>query len=365
MSSFNFNDRFLRACRRETVDCTPIWFMRQAGRYQPEYRRLRETYSLIEICHNPDLCAEVTLLPVRQLHVDAAILFSDISLLLGPMGVQFQIEEGVGPVIERPIRSLQDLERLRPLTPETDLPFVLETIRLLRRELRVPLIGFAGAPFTLASYLIEGGPSRAFIRTKALIYQEPVFWHRLLEKLTDAVARFLHVQVQAGAQALQIFDSWVGCLSPSDYREYIQPHMSRLFAEIRATNVPIIHFGVNTHGLLELMSEAGGDVIGIDWRVHLDRAWNCIGSQRAIQGNLDPALLLGPWRLVEQRAREILEQAGGDPGHIFNLGHGVLPETSPDQLKRLVELVHTQSSSPSPVTPPVPSPPAGRAREGE
>jgi uroporphyrinogen decarboxylase len=350
----SFNDRFLRACRKETVDCTPIWFMRQAGRYQPEYRRLRERYSLIEICHQPELCAQVTLLPVHQLHVDAAILFSDIMLPLGPMGVQFQIEEGVGPVIERPMRSLQEIERLRPLTPEADVPFVLETIRLLRSKLKVPLIGFAGAPFTLASYLIEGGPSRAFTRTKALIYQEPMLWHQLLERLTEAVARFLQAQAQAGAQVLQIFDSWVGCLSPSDYREYVQPYMNRLFTELRATNVPLIHFGVATYGLLELMRAAGGDVMGVDWRVRLDHAWDCIGP-RAIQGNLDPTVLLGPWTLVERQAREILEQADGRPGHIFNLGHGVLPQSPPDHLKRLVELVHAHRVAPSPAR-------AGRSR---
>lgn len=339
-----FNDQFLRACRRQPVDYTPVWFMRQAGRYQPWYRQLREKYSLIEICSIPELCAEVTIQAVRQLNVDAAILFSDIMLPLGPMGVQFRIEEHVGPVIERPIRSLQDVECLRSLAPEEDLPFVLSAIRLLREELEVPLIGFAGAPFTLASYLIEGGPSRAFTCTKALIYQEPALWHRLLEKLTDAVAKFLQAQVQAGAQALQVFDSWVGCLSPSDYREYVQPHMVRLFAELRAARVPIIHFGVDTNGLLELMREAGGDVIGIDWRVRLDHAWARLGYETAIQGNMDPAVLLGPWKLVEQHAREILEQAGGRPGHIFNLGHGVLPETPLDHLRRLVELVHEQSS---------------------
>ena len=342
--SAKFNDRFLRACRKEPVDCTPVWFMRQAGRYQLEYRELRKKYSLLEIATTPELCAEVTLLPVRQLGVDVAILFSDIMLPLGPMGVRFQIRENVGPVIERTVREPQDVERLRPLEPEEDLPFVLEAIRLLRQELEVPLIGFAGAPFTLASYLIEGGPSRAFLRTKALMYRDPGLWHRLLEKLTDSVAKFLKAQAQAGAQALQIFDSWVGCLSPRDYREYVQLHMRRLFAELRVLDVPVIHFGVGTGELLKLMKEAGGDMIGLDWRIELDRAWSRLGPTVGVQGNLDPAVLLGPWDVIERRALEVLEQAGGRPGHIFNLGHGVLPETPPDALKRLVELVHERSA---------------------
>ncbi len=339
-----FNDRFLKACRREPTDCTPVWFMRQAGRYQPEYRQLRKKHSLLEIAKTPELCAEVTLLPVRQLGVDAAILFSDIMLPLGPMGVRFQIQENVGPVIERPIREPKDVERLRPLELEEDLPSVLEAIRLLRQELEVPLIGFAGAPFTLASYLIEGGPSRAFLRTKALMYRHPGLWHRLLEKLTDSVAKFLKAQAQAGAQALQVFDSWVGCLSTLDYREYVQFHMRRLFAELKELEAPIIHFGVGTGELLELMKEAGGDVIGLDWRVEMDQAWASLGYDSAVQGNLDPAVLLGPWDVIERRALEVLEQAGGRPGHIFNLGHGVLPETPPDALKRLVELVHERST---------------------
>lgn len=343
MSTEPFNDRFLKACQRQPVDRTPVWFMRQAGRYQPEYRKLRERYSLLEICQLPELCAEVTLLPVRQLSVDAAILFADIMLPLGPMGIRFRIQEGLGPVVEAPIRRAQDVERLRPLEPEEHLPSVLGAIRLLRGELKVPLIGFAGAPFTLASYLIEGGPSRDFVQTKTFMYQEPALWHRLLERLTAAVARFLQAQARAGAQVLQVFDSWVGCLGPSDYRAYVLPHMRRLFLELRGADVPVIHFGVGTGGLLELMQETGGDVLGIDWRVRLDRAWRRLDYRMAIQGNLDPAALLGPWELVEQRALEILAQAGGRPGHIFNLGHGVLPGTAPDRLRRLVELVHERS----------------------
>lgn len=343
MSTEPFDARFLRACQRQPVDCTPVWFMRQAGRYQPEYRKLRGRYSLLEICQLPELCAEVTLLPVRQLGVDAAIIFADIMLPLGPMGIKFQIQEGLGPVVETPIRRPQDVERLRPLEPEEDLPSVLEAIRLLREELQVPLIGFAGAPFTLASYLIEGGPSRNFLQTKAFMYREPALWGRLLERLTAAVAHFLKSQAQAGAQVLQVFDSWVGCLGPADYRAYVLPHLRRLFTGLRDLGVPLIHFGVGTGGLLELMQEAGGDVLGIDWRVRLDRAWQRLGYRTAIQGNLDPTALLGPWELVEQRALEILAQAGGRPGHIFNLGHGVLPQTAPERVRRLVELVHERS----------------------
>jgi len=319
--------------------------MRQAGRYQPEYRRLRKRYEMLEICRTPELCVEVTLLPVRQLEVDAAILFSDIMLPLEPMGVCFQIREGVGPIVETPIRHPQDVEDLCSLEPEEDLPFMLEAIKILRKELTVPLIGFAGAPFTLASYLIEGHPSRAFTRTKAFIYQQPKLWQRLMEKLTDAISRFLKAQAQIGAQALQVFDSWVGCLSPLDYRIYVQPHMRRLFTELRSLGVPAIHFGLGTSGLLQQMQAAGGDVIGVDWRINLDAIWAQLGYQTAIQGNLDPAVLLGPWEVVEQRALEVLQQASGRPGHIFNLGHGVLPETLPHHLKRLVELVHTQSPS--------------------
>jgi uroporphyrinogen decarboxylase len=338
-----FNDRFLRACLREPTDCTPVWFMRQAGRYQPEYRELRKKYGLLEIATTPELCVEVTLLPVRQLNVDAAILFSDIMLPLGPMGVRFQIKEHIGPVIERPIRGLPDIERLRPLNTEEDLPFVLEAIRLLREELEVPLIGFAGAPFTLASYLVEGGPSRAFVRTKALMFLQPEVWHALLRKLTDAVAAFLKAQVRAGVHALQIFDSWVGCLSALDYEAYVLPHMRKLFSQLRGLNVPVIHFGVGTSSLLKLMKEAGGDVMGLDWRVDLGEAWAKLGHDVAVQGNLDPAVLLGPWDLIERRTLEILKQANGRPGHIFNLGHGVLAEASPEMLKRLVELVHERS----------------------
>lgn len=339
-----FNDRFLRACRGEEADCTPVWFMRQAGRYLPEYRALRERYTLQDLCTQPELCAQVTLLPVRALGVDAAILFSDITLPLGPMGVRYRIAEGVGPVVENPLRRGSDLERLRPLEPEEDLPFVMEAIRGLVRALEVPLIGFAGGPFTLACYLVEGGPSRSFYRTRALMCGEPALWHRLMDLLSESMARYLLAQARAGASALQVFDSWVGVLSPEDYRGLVLPYVRRLFARLREGGVPVIYFGVGTAGLLDLMAGAGPDVLGLDWRVDLGRAWAALGFALPVQGNLDPACLLGPWEGVERRARDVLRGAGGRRGHIFNLGHGVLPETPPEHLQRLVEMVHTETA---------------------
>ncbi|HLT59496.1 MAG TPA: uroporphyrinogen decarboxylase [Limnochordales bacterium] len=335
-----WNDRFLRACRREPVDRTPVWFMRQAGRYQPEYRALRERYTLLEICREPELCAQVTRLPVEQLGVDAAILFSDIMVPLGPMGVEYELQENVGPVIAAPIAGMADVERLRPLVPEESLDYVLATIRLLVRELPVPLIGFVGGPFTLASYLIEGRPSRRFLRTKEMMYREPAVWHALLERLTDMAIVYLRAQTAAGAHAVQVFDSWVGSLSPSDYRTYVLPHMERLFAETADLDVPRIHFGVGTLGLLPLMRSAGSEVIGVDWRVDIGTAWELVGYDVAVQGNLDPALLLAPDDVLRRRVQEVLVGAGGRPGHIFNLGHGVLPQTSPQRLRQVVEWVH-------------------------
>ena len=345
-----FNDRFLRACRREPVDRTPVWFLRQAGRYLPEYRRLRERHSLHDLCTVPDLCVRVTLLPVRELGVDAGILFSDISLPLGPMGVRYEVREGTGPVMEAPFQGEADLARLRPLEPEEDLPTVLTAVRALRAELEVPLIGFAGAPFTLASYLVEGGPSRTFHRTKALMYREPDLWHRLMDLLTETTARWLTAQARAGADALQVFDSWVGALGPADYERFVLPHMRRLFDRLEGLGVPLIHFGVGTAGLLPRMRRAGGTVFGLDWRLPLDEAWARLGWDVAVQGNLDPAVLLGPWEEVERQARRVLREAGGRPGHIFNLGHGVPPGADPDHLRRLVDLVHreTERTHPSP-----------------
>jgi uroporphyrinogen decarboxylase len=333
------NDRLLRACHGEATDCTPVWFMRQAGRYQPEYQALRRRVSLLELCKTPDLAAQVTLLPVEQLGVDAAILFADITLPLAGLGAPFSLVEGVGPVIERPVRTAADLQTLRRFEPERDVPYVLETIRLVRRAVPVPLIGFAGAPFTLASYLIEGRGSKELQRTKQLLFGAPDVWQDLMTRLTDMTLAYLAAQVQAGCQAVQVFDSWVGALSPADYEASVCPHMRRLFDGLRPLGVPTIHFGTGSTGLLPLMAQAGGDVIGVDWRVRLADAWAQIG-RRAIQGNLDPALLLAPFEAVEHAARRILTEAGGRPGHIFNLGHGVLPETPPDHLRRLVDLVH-------------------------
>ncbi len=333
------NDRFLRACRGEPTDRTPVWFMRQAGRYQSEYRALRARYSMLDLVRTPELCAQVTLLPVDQLGVDAAILFADIMLPLVGMGVPFEIVEGTGPVIGAPIRTEAQVDALRPLDPQRDLRFVLEAIRLVREQARVPLIGFAGAPFTLASYMIEGRGSRDLPQTKAMMLGAPALWDRLMGRLTDATIAYLRAQVDAGAQALQVFDSWVGELAPRDYERAVSPHMRRLFGELIPCGVPVIHFGTGTAGLLPLMAQSGGDVIGVDWRIGLSDAWARIGSA-GIQGNLDPRALLAPFEVAAEAARDVLDQAGGRPGHIFNLGHGVLPQTPPDHLRRLVELVH-------------------------
>jgi len=338
------NDRFLRACRREPVDATPVWFMRQAGRYMPEYRAIRARHTLLDICRQPELAAQVTLQPVDRIDVDAAILFSDLLLLLAPMGIPFDFVKGEGPVIERPVRSADDVDHLRQFEPRDELSHVLETITLVRKELegRVPLIGFAGAPFTLASYAIEGGPSSNYAKTKALMYGEPKVWHKLCDMFASIVGDYLVAQVEAGVQAVQIFDSWVGALSPDDYREFALPHTSRILEAARATGVPVIHFGTGTATLLETMATAGGDVIGADWRIPLDDAWRLIGHDRAIQGNLDPTLLLGPPERMMDGAEDILRRAAGRPGHIFNLGHGILPETPVENVQALAHFVHGQ-----------------------
>ncbi|GBD11917.1 Uroporphyrinogen decarboxylase [bacterium HR23] len=336
----HFNDRFLRACWRQPTDCTPVWFMRQAGRALPEYRALRERYSLLDVCRQTDLIVKVTLLPVRRLGVDAAILFSDLTLPFLGMGVSFSLQEGVGPVVGEPVRSLEAVERLRPVEPEADFPFLLEAVQVLRQELEVPLIGFVGGAFTLACYLVEGFPSRDFPLTRGLMLTEPPTWHTLMERLTEAVLRLAHAQVRAGVHALQVFDSWVGVLSPDDYQAYVLPYMRRLFAGLAPLGVPCIYFGTGTAGLLEDMAQAGADVIGLDWRVRLDEAWRRLGYQVAVQGNLEPAVLLADFPVVAERARDILRRAGGRPGHIFNLGHGVLPQTPSENLARLVDLVH-------------------------
>lgn len=332
------NDLILRAARGEPTPRPPVWFMRQAGRYQKAYRKLRERYTLPEIVRNPEVCAEVTLLPVRELGVDAAILFADITTPLYGMGVDLSLVENKGPVIHNPVRDERGVEALRPLVPEEAVPFVLETIRILKRELPVPLIGFAGAPFTLASYLVEGGASRRFLRVKALMYGEEALWHRLMEKLTEAMARYLRAQAEAGADLLQVFDSWVGALSPADYRRYVKPHMERLFQKLRPAGVPVIHFGVGTMGLLEDMKEAGGDVLGLDHHTPLPWARALLGAT-PVQGNLDPAVLLAPKGVIRREVQRILEENGGKSGHIFNLGHGIVPETPEENVRYVVELI--------------------------
>ena len=333
---------FLRACRREAGGRVPVWFMRQAGRSLPEYRAVRQRAGMFAIIRDAALAAEVTLQPVRRLGVDAAILFSDIMVPLEAIGIGVELREGVGPVIDEPVRGPADLARLRALEPDSDIPYVAEAARLVVRELDVPLIGFAGAPFTLASYLVEGGPSRTYARTKALMHAEPVMWRQLLDALADLAAASLRAQVWAGASAVQVFDSWAGALSPGDYRRSVLPSSRRLFRALEDLGVPRIHFGVGTGELLGLMAEAGCDVIGVDWRVPLDVARARVGPDLAVQGNLDPATCLAPWDVVASETRAVLACHQGRAGHVFNLGHGVLPQTSPDVLARIVELVHEE-----------------------
>ncbi len=330
--------RYLRATRREPVDTTPVWFMRQAGRALPEFRAVRKTASLVEITRDPALCAEVTLQPVRRLGVDAAILFADITTPLAGLDVAFDIKPGVGPVIDRPVRTPADLAALRPFERDALKP-LFEAISLIRAESPVPLIGFAGAPFTLACYLVEGGPSRQFLRTRTLMRSEPALWTGLMDRLVAMTIEYLGAQVEAGAQAVQLFDSWVGDLGPRDYERHVAPWMRQLFDGLVPLGVPTTHFGVGTAGLLALQAAAGGDVIGLDWHVTLADGWGLVGD-RAVQGNLDPSLLLGPFEDVAETSRWILDQAAGRPGHVFNLGHGVLPDTDADDLRRLVDLVH-------------------------
>jgi uroporphyrinogen decarboxylase len=325
------------------VDRTPVWFMRQAGRYLPEYREVRGDGDILDTCLRPELVTEITLQPLRRMAVDAAILFSDIMVPLAAVGVPVRIEPGVGPVVDDPIRTADDIKRLRPLEPETDVPHVLEAIRLLRKELDVPLLGFAGAPFTLASYLVEGGPSRTHERTKALMLGEPAVWRALMDALVEIVLPHLLAQAEAGAQALQVFDSWVGALGPDAYERSVFPHMRRLFDRLADVGVPTIHFGVGTGELLALMRRAGGDVIGVDWRTPLDIACGRVGPHVAVQGNLDPAALSAPWVVVEAMTEDVLARVALRDGHIFNLGHGVPPDTDPDTLRRLVDLVHERT----------------------
>ena len=338
------NDRFLRACRREPVDMTPVWFMRQAGRYMASYRAIRDHHTLLDICRNPELAAQVTLQPVKEIEVDAAILFSDLLLPLEPMGIPFDFVKGEGPVIDPPVRTVARIDSLRRFEPRESLAHVLDTIRLLRTQLDVPLIGFAGAPFTLASYAIEGGPSSNYARTKALMYGEPEAWHRLADTFASIVADYLAAQIEAGAQAVQVFDSWVGALSASDYREFVLPHTQKIFTTVQPLGVPSLHFGTGTTTILAEMREVGGDVIGLDWRIPLDEGWAEVGDDRAVQGNLDPTLLLGPVERMLRGAHDVLQRAGGRPGHIFNLGHGILPSTDLEHVRTLAHFVHHQTA---------------------
>jgi uroporphyrinogen decarboxylase len=339
-----FNDTFLQAARGEKVPYTPVWYMRQAGRSQPEYRALKEKYSLFEITHQPELCAYVTRLPVEQYNVDAAILYKDIMSPLPAIGVDVEIKSGVGPVIHNPIRSLQDVEKLGEIHPEKDVPYVLDTIRILTKEqLSVPLIGFAGAPFTLASYMIEGGPSKNYNKTKAFMYAEPKAWFALMDKLADMTITYVKAQIHAGASAIQIFDSWVGALNVPDYRYFIKPTMEKIFTALREENVPLIMFGVGASHLALEWNDLPIDVVGLDWRLSIREARQ-MGIHKTVQGNLDPAILLAPWEVIEERVKEILDQGIEQPGHIFNLGHGVFPQIQPTTLKKLTAFIHEYSA---------------------
>ncbi len=337
--------RFLKACRREQVDCTPVWMMRQAGRYLEEYRTIRAQHSFLEMCRTPELAAEVTIQPLRRFELDAAIIFADILLPLPGMGIDLEFAQGEGPVIGNPVRSAADVDALRPLTPERDVPFLAEAIKMVRREIegKVPLIGFSGAPFTLAAYVIEGGGSRNYVHTKQLMYSDPPAWHRLMEKMSDVVSVYLAYQIEAGAQVVQLFDSWVGTLSPADYREYVLPYSQRVIESVGGA-VPVIHFGTDTATLLTSMKEAGGDVIGVDWRMDIGEAWALLGDDVGVQGNMDPVVLYAPPEVIEAKVQEVLDGAAGRAGHIFNLGHGILPTTPVDHAKVMIDAVHRLST---------------------
>lgn len=340
-----FNDQFIRACRKQEVNHIPVWYMRQAGRYDPDYRKIKEKYSLLEICKQPELAAEVTLMPVRKLGVDAAILYSDIMNPVASIGIDFDIVKNVGPVIDNPIRSAADVDRLTPIDVEGDLGHVLETIRILDRELDVPLITFAGAPFTIASYLIEGRPSRNYLRTKEMMYSEPKVWFALMDKLGDMAITYLRAHIANGGKAFQLFDSWVGALSPSDFEMYVLPTVSRIFAELDDLNVPKIYFpGVSSGELLPKLHDLKTDVIGLDWRVSITEGCRRLNGKFAVQGNLDPTVLTGPMDVIKKYAKEIIDQGVQEPGYVFNLGHGLFPEASLDKLRELTEYVHEYSA---------------------
>lgn len=337
----------LGACRREPVDCTPVWFMRQAGRCIAEYRELREKYDILTMTRTPDLCMQVTLMPVELMGVDAAVMYADIMLPLFGMGVPFSIDPGIGPIIHEPVRDEAAIRALRVVEPEEGTPELFQTIGMVRRELagRAAVVGFAGAPYTLASYMIEGKPSKDRARAKALMYGRPALWAELMETLTEVTIRYLKAQVDAGAQVLQLFDSWIGDLGPSAYEQHVLPFSRRIFAAVGETGVPTIHFGTGVGGMLEHFASAGSDLVCVDWRISLADAWRRIGHDKGIQGNLDPTAVLAPWETIEVEASRVLAEAEGRPGHVFNLGHGVLPDTDPAQLARLVEFVHEKTAT--------------------
>jgi uroporphyrinogen decarboxylase len=340
-----YHSPFMRACRREPTPYTPVWLMRQAGRYMREYREVRARHTFLEMCKKPEVASEVTVYAAERLNVDAAIIFADILLIIEPMGIGLEFAKGEGPVIHNPVRTGHDVERLREVESVESLDFVFEAIRLTRRALRpdLPLIGFSGAPFTLASYIIEGGGSRNYVHTKSLMYSDAGAWHAMMSLIARALAKYLNAQIEAGAQAVQLFDSWVGCLSPDDYREYVLPHTREVIGSVKP-GTPVIHFGTGTAALLELMREAGGDVVGLDWRVDLGEAWGRLGDV-AVMGNFDPVALFANQDFIRAQAKRILDRAGGRPGHIFNLGHGILPETPVDNVIALVQAVHELSAS--------------------
>lgn len=335
------NSRFLKAARREPTDTTPIWIMRQAGRYLPEYMAVRNKVTFIELCKTPELAAEVTLTAQQVLGVDAAILFADLLPLLEPMGINLEYIKGTGPVIHNPVRTTADIDALRPVENFDDLGFVYDTVRLVRKQLPadIPLLGFAGLPFTLASYCIEGGGSKNYVHAKTMMYNEPSAWHDLMTKLVDSIGGYLNRQIEAGCQAIQLFDSWAGCLSPADYRKYVLPYTKAVIASV-GDQVPVINFLTGNPALLPLQKEAGGTVMGVDWRIDLNEAWSIFGDDVAVQGNLDPVSIYADLPTLRQRAKDVIDSVKGRDGHIFNLGHGVMPDMNPDHVKALVEMVH-------------------------
>ncbi|MEC0270261.1 uroporphyrinogen decarboxylase [Paenibacillus anseongense] len=342
----SYNDNFIKACRKEQVDMLPVWYMRQAGRYDPDYRKIKEKYTLLEICKQPELAAEVTMMPIKKLGVDAAILYSDIMNPVASLGIDFDIVKDVGPVIHTPVRTAQDVERLRPIDVDKDLSHIIETIRILDKELEVPLISFAGAPFTIASYLIEGKPSKSYIRTKQLMYSEPAVWFALMDKLGDMVITYLKSHIGAGAKAVQVFDSWVGALSPADFQVYVLPTMERIFKELSHLKEPKIYFpGVSSGELLPYLHNLQADVIGLDWRIPIPVGRERVGERFAVQGNLDPYILTAPMHVIEQQAKAIMDEGMKKPGYIFNLGHGLFPEASLEKLKDLTAFIHAYSHS--------------------